>query len=149
LKTIIKLAGIFYFATLFYIFFLARRRRGPRLPWHQRPVNLIPLRHKIEYIASYGYSTGPEKGGFYIDLFGNIILFIPFAFFLMFLFNIISLRKIVLISLLTSISVEVAQFIFSVGVADIDDVILNTLGGILGLIFLNVCKRFFLRHPLN
>jgi glycopeptide antibiotics resistance protein len=142
LKAIIKVVlGIFYFATLFYIFFLARRRRGPTLPWHKRHLNLIPLKDKIEYFTAYPHLTGPQGGQFYIDLFGNIILFVPFAFFLVFIFHIKSLRRIMLIAFLTSISIELIQLIFSIGVADIDDIILNIAGAALGALILKLLLK--------
>lgn len=63
----------------------------------------------------------------------NIILFIPFGFFVYIL-----LRKPFLTTVLAclmSISIEVLQYVLPIGrISNIDDVILNTLGGITGML---------------
>jgi glycopeptide antibiotics resistance protein len=55
---------------------------------------------------------------------------------LFFKFN--SLKKVFLVSVVVSVCIELLQFILSVGSLDIDDVILNTIGGILGYLILYV-----------
>ena len=137
-KTITRFAAIFYFALLFYIFFLARRRRGPTLPWGKRHRNLIPLKDKFDYFVSQSNVPHPQLREFYIDFFGNIVLFIPFAFCFYFFFRVKEPRKNILISVIISISIECIQFILSIGVADIDDVILNTTGATIGVFLLKL-----------
>jgi glycopeptide antibiotics resistance protein len=138
LKTIIAFAAIFYFALLFYIFFLARRRRGPTLPWRKRHLNLIPLKNKFDHFVSQYNTPDPQLREFYIDFFGNILLFIPFAFFFYFFFRIKEPRKSILISVIISVSIEFIQFILSIGVADIDDVIFNAAGATIGMLILKL-----------
>lgn len=138
LKTIITGGAIFYFTLLFYIFFLARRRRGPTLPWDKRHLNLIPLKDKFDYFVSQYNLPDPQLREFYIDLFGNILLFIPFAFCFYFFFRIKEPRKSILIAVIVSVSIEAIQFILSIGVADIDDVILNTTGASIGVLILKL-----------
>lgn len=121
-----------YFSLLFYIFFLARRRRVSTLPRYKGRINLVPLKSKIEYLTTHSHLTSPQSREFYTDLLGNIILFIPFAFFLVFVFHIKTLRRILFIALITSVSIEVIQFLLSIGVADIDDIILNMTGATIG-----------------
>ena len=141
LKTIITFSAIFYFVLLFYIFFLARRRRGPTLPWRKRHLNLIPLKNKFDYFVSQCNTPDPQLREFYIDFFGNILLFIPFAFFFYFFFRIKEPRKSILISVIISVSIEFIQFILSIGVADIDDVILNTTGATIGMLLLKLLTK--------
>ncbi len=65
---------------------------------------------------------------------GNIFMFIPFCFAMTSLFkNGFSNKKIILLIIISTLIIEFSQFIFNKGVADIDDVILNTIGGIIGL----------------
>ena len=64
---------------------------------------------------------------------GNIIWFIPFGFLLPILFG--SGKKAILYTLLLSIAIEAFQFIFGTGVTEVEDLILNTLGGALGYCF--------------
>ncbi len=135
-KPIIIFAAFSYFLLLFYIFFLARRRRGPTLPWSKRHLNLIPFKNKYAYFISQIDIERPQFREFYFDLFGNILLFVPFAFILYFILHIKDNRKIMIISFVTSISIEITQFVLSIGVADVDDIILNTTGAAVGLFIL-------------
>lgn len=63
----------------------------------------------------------------------NVLLFVPFGFFLYLL-----IRKELLTTVLaciTSIMIETMQYILPIGrVTNIDDVILNTIGGIIGML---------------
>ena len=68
----------------------------------------------------------------YKDLFGNILLFVPIPFFLFFLAGRSSLRSTILVAATISFSVELTQFLLSIGTADIDDLILNILGAVVG-----------------
>jgi glycopeptide antibiotics resistance protein len=141
LKTLIKFAAVFYFILLFYIFFLARRRRGPTLPWRKRHLNLIPLKNKFDYFVSQYNTPDPKLRELYLDFFGNILLFIPFAFCFYFLFRIKEPRKSILISVIISVSIEFIQFILSIGVADIDDVIFNAAGATIGMLILKLMTK--------
>lgn len=63
----------------------------------------------------------------------NVILFVPFGFFLYLLSRKEFLTTVA--ACLMSISIEVLQFILPIGrVTNIDDVILNTVGGIIGML---------------
>lgn len=52
-------------------------------------------------------------------------------------------KKIVLVGMGTSLFLEIIQLISGIGTFDVDDLILNTFGTILGYIFLNLVTRFF------
>ncbi|SDK35628.1 VanZ family protein [Lacicoccus qingdaonensis] len=63
----------------------------------------------------------------------NIILFIPFGLFLYILTRKPFLTTV--LACLMSISIEVLQYVLPIGrISNIDDVILNTLGGIIGML---------------
>ncbi len=91
------------------------------------------------YNSSYNYNLIPFKsisdliinGSIYniiINLFGNLIIFMPLEYFIIELFN----KKHFLINLIVSsliiIIKEIMQFIFKVGIFDIDDIILCVIG---------------------
>ena len=57
-------------------------------------------------------------------------------------FNIKNGWTIILVAFITSTCVEVTQFILSVGVADIDDIILNTTGAGMGIVFFMLLKKW-------
>jgi glycopeptide antibiotics resistance protein len=73
------------------------------------------------------------------NLMGSILLFIPLGFLLPVLnkkFN--RFNKTIKISLALSLTIEILQYLFRVGQFDIDDIILNTIGSILGFYALKV-----------
>ncbi len=80
-----------------------------------------------------------------LNLMGNIVAFIPFGMLLPALFQ--KCRKFfltVLFSMEFSLCVEVIQLVCKVGIMDVDDIILNTAGGIIGYIlywFLSIIWR--------
>jgi glycopeptide antibiotics resistance protein len=66
------------------------------------------------------------------DIIGNVLLFIPLSFFLVFWLSRKEFKRVILVAIATSILIETIQFIFEIGVADIDDVILNVTGAAIG-----------------
>lgn len=72
-----------------------------------------------------GNSNGKEESIQYI---ANVLFFIPYGF----LFPQKKLKSVLLISLLTSVFIEVAQYICNLGWCEIDDVISNILGAVIG-----------------
>jgi len=88
--------------------------------------------------------TNAGPANFYIDLVGNVIIFVPFAAAIHFLGykKTTDISKILII-LATSICIEVIQYIYNIGVFDVDDILLNLLGGITGIYLFNFGKKFF------
>lgn len=71
----------------------------------------------------------------FYNLAGNIALFIPFGFLFPLVFrNRRSFDTVIGATFLLSLFFEVFQFITGIGQLDVDDLILNTLGGIVGYI---------------
>jgi glycopeptide antibiotics resistance protein len=72
------------------------------------------------------------------NIFGNFLGFIPFGFLLPVFFK--KMRSFALISFLSfdfTLMIELVQLVFRVGIFDVDDILLNTLGGMAGyLLFL-------------
>lgn len=69
---------------------------------------------------------------FLINFIGNITIFMPIGFFIPLLWD-ISNKKVILIGFLSSLFIELSQ-LFLIRGTDVDDLILNTLGTILGLL---------------
>ncbi|WP_252312890.1 VanZ family protein [Sinobaca sp. H24] len=122
---------IIYMAALLYVTLLAWNygssygAQGPG----SRNYNLHPF-ESIMNIALYSDNVIDPL----IILAGNIIMFMPFGFLLGLILY--SRAKVIwlvpLLAMLLSISIELAQFMFTYRVSNIDDVILNTTGGVLG-----------------
>jgi len=64
----------------------------------------------------------------------NVIIFAPLGFLLPFLMRKPSFLKTVSISLAVILGVEIMQFITCLGVLDIDDIILNGIGSVIGYV---------------
>jgi glycopeptide antibiotics resistance protein len=73
------------------------------------------------------------SSGFYKQVIGNIVLFIPFGYFMTSYCNIRNLGTISLVSLLSSAVIEVVQYFIGRSF-DVDDLILNVVGGIIGFL---------------
>lgn len=65
----------------------------------------------------------------------NVVLFIPLGMYLKYLLKDRKFLSIVIISS-TSLLFEILQYIFHIGVSDITDIIMNTIGGIIGMILM-------------
>ncbi|MGX7419543.1 VanZ family protein [Carnobacterium gallinarum] len=80
-------------------------------------------------------TQGTSKFDFYYNLYGNIFWFIPMGFCIAYLSEKHHpFIKTVVIGMFASLLIESLQFLFQTGVADIDDVIFNTLGGVVGFL---------------
>ena len=148
-KSLSYLFATIYAVTLIYIVFFSRRRRGMHTLFNYRSANLIPFKNKILYLSAHDYVLRGNIGySFYSDLFGNILLFAPLPFFLSQLAGINSFRKTVAVSAVTSFTIEIIQFISGIGIADIDDLILNTTGACLGFLLLKLFRpdKFSINH---
>ncbi len=100
---------------------------------HLQPFRLIILAQSV-----------PEA---YRSMFMNVALFIPFGLTLSYSFgNRFPLGRTVLIctlsGLLLSTAVEAAQYVFSRGIAEVDDVICNSLGAFIGALPLCLQKHY-------
>lgn len=101
--------------------------------------NLIPFRVLYEtYIESFvnGYINY-----FIVNFIGNITIFMPIGFFIPLLWE-ISNRKVVLIGFCSSLFIEFCQ-LFLIRGTDVDDLILNTIGTIFGLLIYKLFNKIF------
>jgi len=79
-----------------------------------------------------------------INIFGNIIGFVPLGFFLPKLFSnkINNIKKFSLFILLILFTIEILQPIFKVGTFDVADIILNFLGCSIGYTIFKIESKF-------
>lgn len=122
-KNIIFSVDIFFYVViLFALVFLKDNTRA---------VNLIPF----SFIKDYVVDKQPLG---IANIVGNIVMFIPMGIFL-------SMKekrfgKILLWIVVSSICIEVIQYAFIRGISDIDDVILNSIGGLIGIACYKISK---------
>lgn len=126
------LYGMFfiYLFMLLYVLLLSRIRFGY---WStsSRSVNLVPFYTISEYVSG---GIGWIGGAAFSNIVLNVLMFVPLGLYLAVLRRGRGLFLCWSITALFSLSAEVAQWIFAVGAADIDDVILNALGGAIGVL---------------
>lgn len=97
-------------------------------------INIIPF-DELLTSSYYQLQAWGKQSAFLIfsyNVLGNIVWFIPLGIFLPTIFEKMNIGKVIFISLALSLSIEVCQYIFYTGVSDIDDIIFNVLGGIVG-----------------
>lgn len=109
-------------------------------------INLIPFTQIME---SWDLAFNQNFGIIYFisNIFGNIILFIPLGFALPLLWN-ISVKSTIIYCFVISLFIEILQLPFLRG-SDIDDVILNCIGGLIGCIIYKLVKIFMFKHKIN
>lgn len=102
-------------------------------------VNLIPFKTISEYLELHQTINLVMT-----NLGGNIIAFVPLGFLVPMVFKRIdNYNKVLLTSMTLSILIEIIQMLLNAGSADIDDVILNTVGGLLGYLTLVFSLKIF------
>lgn len=90
-----------------------------------------------------------EQLGWYAvftNLFGNVLIFMPFGFFLPMASRYRSFAAAVLYSFSLSLMVETFQLLTKVGSFDVDDLLLNTIGGAAGYIIFIICAAIRRHH---
>lgn len=119
----------------YFLFFSERYGRDYILEEYQ--YNLI-LFKEIKRFITYREQIGLER--FVVNIFGNVLAFAPFGFLLPLLNK--KYRNfflVVFLSLLFSLVVETIQMLLKVGIFDVDDLLMNTVGGTGGYLFYLIC----------
>ncbi|CAH2212484.1 VanZ family protein [Tepidibacter aestuarii] len=116
------------------VFFSTHYGRG----YFHRSYNFIPFKTIVEYIF-FSHNLNAT----FVNIAGNILAFVPMGFLTPIAFNRINkFKDIAILSLIATISIEIIQCIIGVGTCDIDDVILNWIGGIIGFhIYIVILKK--------
>lgn len=123
--------GVYCFV-LIYILFLSRgvMTHYSYVQYFRQFTNFIPFKTIIEYVQRY-------NDGFrnlsVLNLLGNFFLFTPMGMLLPFVFSKLNcFWKVTLCVLGMVVFVEIAQGLLRVGSIDIDDVIFNVVGAMIG-----------------
>ncbi len=144
-KKRLRLLGKFLFVVyiIFLLYFLIFSdwygRSGVMEEYHYNLVFFREIRRFWEYRELLGFWS-------VVNLFGNVFIFVPLGFFEPMASYRRSFLGTVFDGFLISMLVEVFQFISKVGRFDVDDLLLNTLGVILGYLIFLLCNRIRRRH---
>lgn len=87
--------------------------------------NLIPF-------WSYSMPTKDLQYSMCVENLMNVLMFIPLGFSLGCAYKDLGWKRIIVVALCLSVAIEVMQFVFRKGFAEVDDVMHNTLGCIIG-----------------
>ena len=129
------IAFIIYLINLTYQLFLNPSLRHVKAI---SSVNISPLKTIFLYYTAYTRHTLPIKN-IILNMIGNVMLFVPFGYFVYVLFKPMrSLLLYFIFFLLVITGVEVIQYLWKVGSADIDDIILNMSGVLILYIILKI-----------
>lgn len=129
-KEMLMLCFIIYILLLYYIVTFQDNNYGTN--------NFVPFKEIFRYKITSSL--------FIRNVVGNVLLFVPFGLFVTHYVKNKSFLPTMLLSLLVSCAIEFAQS--SIGrTADIDDVILNTLGGLFGYLLYRSGDKVVMRLP--
>ena len=83
---------------------------------------------------------------FWKNVIGNMIMFLPFGFFISYYLRVERLRLPLLLTLIASIAIEFVQMCIG-RVFDVDDILLNLLGGTMGFYIYNILRKIGEKYP--
>lgn len=147
--------------------------RNQKLGWVLFILYLVALTYLMFFAESLGRTGNSQTGyGYNLELFreirrfyihrkqigmeavilnlgGNVVGFMPFGFIL----PIISRRgrkwyNTLMLVFLLSLCIETTQLVFKVGSFDVDDLLLNTVGGIMGFVAYRIVQKFRIRRRI-
>ena len=130
-KELLNLLFIIYVLCLFYVVTFEDISFGIS--------NLTP------FTEIFRYDIGSRL--FIKNVLGNILLFIPYGFFTSYYLKLEKTYSILGLSFLISITIEITQLLIG-RVVDIDDIILNLIGGLLGFSFYHTITKIESYLPL-
>lgn len=119
---------------------------GDRSLWESiEAINFVPFKTIIPYLKGEPTIRIAAE-----NILGNIFAFSPLGFLLPLLFKkFYRLKSIFLTSFAISLFIEIIQLVFYLGSTDIDDLILNTLGSLLGFGALCLLKKTYQRKSID
>ena len=100
--------------------------------------NFVPFREIFRY--NFGSRL------FLMNVLGNVILFLPFGLFASYYLDIKKPYLTFILTLIASVSIEVVQMVIG-RVFDIDDIILNVIGGTIGFYIYSLIRRIWNKLP--
>ncbi len=101
-------------------------------------LNAISSNNYTLFKEMFRYKIGSRL--FFRNIIGNVLMFIPYGFFASYYINIKKPLTAFLIIAMASISIEVTQLIIG-RVFDVDDILLNIFGGMIGYVLFTIIDR--------
>ena len=112
-----------------------------------REYNLIPFKSIRMFFEYYFVHHDFSFSYWFLNIFGNIFLLLPFGFLLPIIIQRrLSLLRVLLASFCLTAAIELTQFYTGLGEMDIDDVLLNVLGAAVGFGLERCFSAWLVRH---
>jgi glycopeptide antibiotics resistance protein len=122
------LLAIYVLIVLYFVLFSDRLGRTDTYETYRYNLNLF---NEIHRFIRYRDQVSP--GAFILNLLGNLFVLFPFGFLIpLWRMKKTGVVRIALYAFLFSLGIEILQLVTKVGVFDVDDLLLNILGAILG-----------------
>ena len=137
-----KVLFVLYIGFLIYFLIFSDwyGRTGEMQEYHYNLVLFKEIKRFWQYRHQLGFFA------MFTNLFGNVIIFIPFGFFLPMASKYRGCFATLFWSFGLSLCVEIFQLLTKVGSFDVDDILLNTIGGVAGHIIFVICVAIRRRH---
>lgn len=141
INLIFSITMLIYFILLAKILFFKYISFFQFISGHYQRINSVSL-EPFFTISNY-YSIGLFNFIANMNILGNIVIFVPMGIFISLYSNRERIINGIFYCLCISVIVEVIQFIFGIGITDIDDIILNTVGGFIGIAIYKILMKVF------
>ena len=140
-----KVLFLLYVVFLMYFLFLAE--------WYGRTGISEEYRYNLEFFREIKRFIiyREQLGAFavFANLAGNILIFVPYGFFISVASRERGFFKTLFFSMGLSLCVEIIQLFTRVGSFDVDDILLNTIGGVFGYIIFLICNGIRRKHDVR
>jgi len=141
-------SAIFYIFVLYTLLFALQGRGMVIMSEHMldnynywNSINIIPFKTIMEYIIAIFHES--IRGHAIRNLCGNLFLLFPLGFYLPFFTQkMAKMKTYILVVVVFIVAVEIIQVITKTGSFDVDDIILNLTGALMGFI---ICKYTLIR----
>lgn len=145
-STRLKISWFCFFAFMVYIvvlfYFVFFSERYGRIEGYVEYQYNLQLFKEIERFMANKDKMSWEAWG--TNLLGNVFIFIPIGILVpMFVSRKINLIKCTILSFFCSFVIESTQFVCRCGVFDVDDLFLNTVGGVTGYLIFKLVRQIY------
>lgn len=137
-----RIAFILYIAAMAYFLFFSEHYGRGSMDGDYR-YNLQLFSEIRRYIVHRDV-VGSEY--FIVNIFGNIFAFAPFGFMIPSVnakYN--KFRDVLVLSFLLTLTIESLQLLLKVGIFDVDDLLMNTVGGLIGYVIFRICRKMLIK----
>ncbi|MBQ8401228.1 MAG: VanZ family protein [Clostridia bacterium] len=136
-KSVIHLLFAAYVLLMLWLLFGQRMAAAISGTWTEnywddftQKINLIPFQTIAEF---WNNLHGSGRSHAIINLAGNVVMFVPLGFFISYVFCKADIfRRSMLYALITIVCIEITQLVTLLGSLDVDDVLLNMIGVVIG-----------------